>query len=215
MQEKHPRESGQTARPVFILKGVTGVDPKPTIAAMLATLPTAGDFIGRATNSKSGDPRSATSWLNAPLLGAQAETAFRSCIEIATGMSKDEAKRYTFAGCRKFLPHVAEMAISDPSVLLELGRWSGSVASKMPLNKVLQTRFEEALEATQKRARISKSYTGSSVIEREAYVRGILTRQLETCRRVLAAHTLEGLPMHGGWDLFRKMDSDSPSPSTA
>jgi hypothetical protein len=88
-------------------------------------------FLARAT-AVPGDPWKGGGWKMAPLNDRQMLKLLRGVLRKVCGLSQEQALQFGISSLRKFLPTVCAARGGSQSDTLDLGRWSGSWASRLP-----------------------------------------------------------------------------------
>ena len=192
-REKDPRPGHSRPRPFWAIRdGIDGPGYLDSIDAMLEDLDSPS-FVLRDADSADGDPSSAARWKPRACTGARANASLRDCLQVACGMSKEQAAWYSSSHARHFLPLVALMRHENADRRNELGRWSGAAArSALPV--------EQAIADQANKAAVMPNRYATAAIPH--MVIGIIEDQVEACRNLVAKHGLESLPLHGGFELL-------------
>ncbi|XRB11480.1 hypothetical protein RI054_02g13130 [Pseudoscourfieldia marina] len=127
-----------------IRDGIDGPGYLDSIDAMLEDLDSPS-FVLRDADSADGDPSSAARWKPRACTGARANASLRDCLQVACGMSKEQAAWYSSSHARHFLPLVALMRHENADRRNELGRWSGAAArSALPVEQAIADQANKA-----------------------------------------------------------------------
>lgn len=199
-QTKHPNHKKQAPGLFFVPKrGVTGSEG--WLQAMTDGLAGVEDecFVLRDTDSKDGNPTTATKWQALPCTGTRAEAALQGVLQ-AAGFDPGDVGDVTYSSFRHFLPNAAAARGEPPEVRNELGVWAGSVAATL---EPTPTELERVLKKTRAdfAKRVRKMPTLYAGAARPTYVCDIIERQVAACR-ALASGGVDKLPVRGGWSLL-------------
>ena len=136
-RDKNPDPEQARSRPIWA--GVTGFRHPGAVQAalshMLARTADAGCILPD-TDSRGGDPRSASQWMLTPLApGARTDRLIQSLlVHPAVGMTAEQAARFHGHSPKRFTQNVCKAASSlDDGDAHELGRFSGSTAQNADL----------------------------------------------------------------------------------
>ena len=132
--DKHPDPSKRKPRPVWGC--IEGYEESGAIRValeeMLGVWPEVRCIL-LDTDSRTGDPSTASCWVANPLASKRADASLHSVLTIA-GIESDRVKRYHGHSCKRFCLNVAEASpLFDALEATEVGRFSGSTAQNTDL----------------------------------------------------------------------------------
>ena len=191
VRDKHPDPAKQGMRPVYVpISGLISSSYLRTLAASLEGVGP-GNFLLRDTDSPSGDPFKATSFLFKPMSHGRALIALRSILVSTCGLTREQAQRFGTHSPRHFLPEIALARGLPVEDRCELGRWSGSSSQ----DSDLLPSERDAMAWRQRHAHMPDLYAPKAKVAR---ICQIVVDQIRAARVVLSKNP----PLLGGWDMF-------------
>ena len=200
--DKHPNPDKRTPRPFWMrIKGPVGGRVWFDYLLSLLVGVEGGCFVFRDFDSESGDPGSATRFLNNPLMGARLLHAIRCVLMRVCGMTWAQATLYALHSARHFFLEAAGARDMAPLRAVELGRWSGSTAQDFDLTPAARLARRHEVSAST----MPESYAPQAKVARVCEIVG---GQMAAIDALYVASRPDGLPLFGGFEPLRQWPDD-------
>ena len=166
------------------------------LASLEAALAGVADenFLIRRTNSKDGDPFTASAWRRSEETSGRARCGMRALLTRGPyAVAAAAAAPMGMQSAKRFLPNAARASGMQKVDINEIGAWAGSVAQR--------ARVESEPDA----AALAPEHPMAALYSRESadeVVPTIMEAAIDRCRRVIARVGADDLPDVGGWSLF-------------
>ena len=141
-----------------------------------------------------GKPHKGGGWNNRALEDHELLTMLRWVLVEICGLTKDQSMAYSVSSLRKALPTICAARGCAQSDILDLGRWTGSWATRL---YGLAKDMPELWERERKQKDSVEPYVKVGAAGR---IRGIIRQNLDAVRTMIDKHGLENMPTTGGWE---------------
>lgn len=201
-RDKNPDVTKQRPRPAWAI--VDGIAYPGAVRNALREALTGYESVSTLlldTDSPSGSPDKATTWVAAALSGeARADASLHYLLQLPEiGLSREQAARYHGHAAKRFLLNVAEaMASMTPTESNEVGRFSGSTSQQSDLEPK-----EQMLAAHDLRSAILPAiYAGKAKVVKIFNLLARIQRAMTNVVGRLGDGGYLELPLEDGWEVF-------------